>query len=438
MATYKVLQDIEADDKLLGPMTLRQFIYAVITAVSGFIIFKLATTSWILAIPLVPHTILFAVLAAPFGHDQPNEVWLLARVRFALKPRKRVWSQSNIKELVTITAPKKPERQLTKNFSQAEVKSRLQALANTIDSHGWSTKNVNVNISGQPSYSVTDSDRLVAPSSLPHEVSNVDITSSDDMLDEDSNPTAKNFERLIKTSAQTRRQQIVGQLQQPQTQPAQSEESDNKHWFFSKKQQENDQVPANLTSAPPPNVISPKSSDSQTSGNDTGDVDMNTDEATLLKQLQENKKKKTKHHKAGPTPAYQHMRTIQPLSEKTEEKTKSEPKIENQPEPPVTSKHAAEPRPAKQQPKRQEPKPTSTSNQSVDPANSTAAPYAPPPAPAQPAPSPAPQPPVTATPDPDILKLANNNDLNVATIARQANKKQEEEPPTDEVVVSLH
>ncbi len=31
MATYKVLQDIEAEDKLLGPLTLKQFIFAVVT-----------------------------------------------------------------------------------------------------------------------------------------------------------------------------------------------------------------------------------------------------------------------------------------------------------------------------------------------------------------------------------------------------------------------
>lgn len=33
MAVYKVLQDIEAEDKLIGPLTLRQFIYAAIGAI---------------------------------------------------------------------------------------------------------------------------------------------------------------------------------------------------------------------------------------------------------------------------------------------------------------------------------------------------------------------------------------------------------------------
>ena len=47
-------------------------------------------------------------------------------------------------------------------------------------------------------------------------------------------------------------------------------------------------------------------------------------------------------------------------------------------------------------------------------------------------------PPLTAAPDPAILSLANNNDLNVATLAREASKaKGEDEPPQDEVVISL-
>ena len=41
------------------------------------------------------------------------------------------------------------------------------------------------------------------------------------------------------------------------------------------------------------------------------------------------------------------------------------------------------------------------------------------------------------TPDPAILSLANNNDLNVSTLAREAHKAKHEEPPQDEVVISL-
>ena len=44
--------------------------------------------------------------------------------------------------------------------------------------------------------------------------------------------------------------------------------------------------------------------------------------------------------------------------------------------------------------------------------------------------------PVTRTPDPAILELANNDDLDIATIARQANKQIKQSP--DEVEIRLH
>jgi hypothetical protein len=44
---------------------------------------------------------------------------------------------------------------------------------------------------------------------------------------------------------------------------------------------------------------------------------------------------------------------------------------------------------------------------------------------------------VTAQTDAAILNLANNNDLDVATLARQAKKARNPEPPEDEVVISL-
>ena len=45
--------------------------------------------------------------------------------------------------------------------------------------------------------------------------------------------------------------------------------------------------------------------------------------------------------------------------------------------------------------------------------------------------------PVTPPVDPAIISLANNDDLNVATLARQANKANEQRPSDDEVVISL-
>ena len=215
MAVYKVIQDIEAEDKLIGPLGLKGFIYAIIAGLCIFINFRLlligTPLKWLFILLFSMPMILFGVLASPLGRDQPTEVWLLSRVRFFVKPRRRIWDQSGEQNLVTITVPKRPTRQLTKNLSQTEVKSRLKALAATLDSRGWAVKNVDVNIATTPSYlqAADSDDRLIAASALPSEVPPVDVHASDDIMDEKNNKTAQKFQALITEAADERKKALV-------------------------------------------------------------------------------------------------------------------------------------------------------------------------------------------------------------------------------------
>ena len=214
MAIYKVIQDIEAEDKLLGPLTLRQFIYGAVSAIFLYLSFlSLTKHASFLLILFLPVALAAGFFAFPWSLNQPTEVWALAKIRFFLKPHRRIWSQSGIKELVTITAPKRTEPNLTNGLSQTEVKSRLKALADTIDSRGWAIKNVNVNLSSQPmTLPYATSDRLIDVSALPQEVPAIDIQASDDILDPQNNPVAQHFEQMISASNQSRREQITQKL----------------------------------------------------------------------------------------------------------------------------------------------------------------------------------------------------------------------------------
>ncbi|MCA9346879.1 PrgI family protein, partial [Candidatus Saccharibacteria bacterium] len=75
MATYKVIQDVEAEDKILGPLSLKQLIFAAIAAGSIFIAFRIVVATGVIytAIPFLPFILVFGVLAAPLGRDQPTE-----------------------------------------------------------------------------------------------------------------------------------------------------------------------------------------------------------------------------------------------------------------------------------------------------------------------------------------------------------------------------
>lgn len=261
MAVYKVIQDIEAEDKLLGPLTLKGLIYAGLAAGLGFISFQLLTSTslgpgrWVIILIFFFPMALFGILASPLGRDQPTEVWLLSHLRFFVKPKRRVWNQSGVSNLVTITAPKKIERHLTKDLSQSEVKSRLKALATTLDSHGWAVKNVGVNLSTSPVYTRViepESDRLVDASVLSRDVPTVDISASEDILDEQNNLAAKNLDKLMKKADADYKKQIIsrfnaaredGAAQAGSTAPSPTvsqtalpdeEEIDNRRWWVKK------------------------------------------------------------------------------------------------------------------------------------------------------------------------------------------------------------
>jgi hypothetical protein len=217
MAVYKVIQDIESEDKIVGFLTLKMFVYALISGALVYINIRflmagiLGPLRFVFVFILFWPMLLFAVLAAPLGREQSTEVWILAHVRFYLKPRLRIWNQSGVLELVTVTVPKRIERQLTKNLTQTEVRSRLKALATTLDSRGWAVRNVAVNLNANPSYLdivEPESDRLAAGSNLPQTKTSADITESDDIMDAQNNSTAQHFETLMQQEDEKRKKAV--------------------------------------------------------------------------------------------------------------------------------------------------------------------------------------------------------------------------------------
>ncbi len=371
MATYKVLQDIEAEDKLLGPLTLKQFIFLAITIGIGFIEFTLLTNSalgvfrWPFVLVLLPPLFVFGFLAAPISREQSNDIWLLARLRFLLKPHQRIWNQDGISQLVTITVPKHIEHIFTNGLNQNEVKSRLQALANTVDSRGWAIKNVNTNLYAQPGYlNDAGSDRLVDPSALPQDVPIADIQASDDMLDPINNSTAQHLDMLVQASTQAHRQEAIGQMH-----PDSSSQKPADYWFMNKTAPPQGQLPQDYATFSQQQVVAPGAEDDAHPA-----AQPTVEEEALASRIAE------QHRMSAPVPN-PHIKTLRPLHDR-------EGHILQPPQAGPSQLSTAQP----------------ASDRSQEPAN------------------------------PAILGLAHNDDLNVATIARQAQKLSED----DEVVISLH
>src|SRR5690606_31590540 len=142
MATYKVPQDVEADDKLLGPFSFRQFIYLMAAAFGIAIAWLLGNIFLPLFILPLPIILFFGALALPLKKDQPMEVYLAALVSFHLKPRKRIWQPDGITSLIEVTVPRTVEVQRTKDISRDEAARRLSYLADIVDTGGWAVRGV--------------------------------------------------------------------------------------------------------------------------------------------------------------------------------------------------------------------------------------------------------------------------------------------------------
>jgi hypothetical protein len=363
MATYKLIQDIEAEDKILGPLTLRQFIFALIAVFLFYMCFIMVVKHVIFLLVLfLPPALFFGFFALPFGRDQPTEIWALAKLRYWFKPRRRIWNQSGVKELVTITVPKKIERVYTNGLSQTEVKSRLSALAQTIDTRGWAIKHVTSDAYTPQPIVGGDSDRLIDITNLPQEVpTDQETAETKDIMDADTNPIARQFDTMIDESSRARRQGLIEQMNAPSAALAASpagNPADN--WFMPQAPVAAEPMVISATPVPAAAPVDPAA------------------EATLSASLAD----RTNSQRVS----FGNLRTMQPLSAQKATGA-TVPVTDDSQVPPATGQPAA----------------------------------------------------MTAQRDPAILSLATNNDLNLATLAREANKNRGNAGQSpNEVIIPLH
>ena len=345
MAVYKVPQDVEADDKLIGPFSFRQFIYLLIVAAGlaiGYFLSKLFIPLAIIPLPIV---LFFGALALPLRKDQPMETYLAAIVSFYLKPHRRLWNPDGLQTLVQITAPKVVEVQRSNGLSQDEAERRLSYLASVVDSRGWAVRGV-------------DGQQALASSALTSDAF-YDAQSAVDMLD-DSSGVGKELDSRLDQAKARYHQEMLQRVQKPQPQaqpaaqpnPAITNIPDPYAALKPAPSQPVQQVPQQPTTVPLPQTQA---------------------QQTIAPPVQPQQDDQNLHLSVNPYPTSMHQSVVTPVDEtrqKPETKTTSE----------------------------------TTSEKQLSP---------------------------------DIMNLANNSDLSVETIAREAKRIQDKESSEDEVVISL-
>lgn len=220
MGQYKVPQNVEAEDKILGPLSLKQFIYALIGVGYGLLTFAILQKFIVVWVFVgLPPMILFMAVGLYQKKDQPFETYLTAVISYFVKPRKRYWEKEPIAEVFHVDPPPpKPELEVR---NPREVKGQLQQLAQVVDTRGWASKSPELQEGTNSEQPIIDlRDRLGAEvyATTPALPELPEVSLQDDILDTSNNARAQSLGVLIENTVQNVRQEALKSMKETATQ----------------------------------------------------------------------------------------------------------------------------------------------------------------------------------------------------------------------------
>lgn len=136
MSQYVVPQFIDVEDKILGPVTVRQFVIILIDFGIMFIVFKLASLGLMVLINL-PLLGTGLVLAFVRINGMPFHYFLLNLVQTVKNPNVRVWDKEytdvELKSFMNVKPPPPPPKKI---YKEAPTTSRLSELTLQVNTGG--------------------------------------------------------------------------------------------------------------------------------------------------------------------------------------------------------------------------------------------------------------------------------------------------------------
>jgi len=131
---FQVPQKIDLEDKVIGPFTLKQFLYLLAGGMLDYIWFRFFSLG-IAFILMLPTSAFFIAMAVAKVQDQPFPKFLQSLILFMFKPKQRTWGrQAPLPKLMVMTPKAKQEvRPESKKLTPGE----LEKLSAILDTKGW-------------------------------------------------------------------------------------------------------------------------------------------------------------------------------------------------------------------------------------------------------------------------------------------------------------
>ncbi|MBL4695106.1 PrgI family protein [Candidatus Gracilibacteria bacterium] len=146
---YKVPQNVQREDTIIGPVTIRQMIILLIGGAITYATYISMTASYVVAtwlwLPLVGIMSSITLAFAFFKiHNMEFHKYLMSLSEYHILPKKRTWIQASHRPYISILEKLKHSKKakITTNTKKKEEKS-LSELSKLLDSHG--EKNIQTN-----------------------------------------------------------------------------------------------------------------------------------------------------------------------------------------------------------------------------------------------------------------------------------------------------
>lgn len=127
---YKVPQNVQREDKIVGPLTLKQLIICGIGGTIAYAIYISLGKNYIW-VTWLPPVLIIVIITVAFAFIRPLDLsffkWLLLWIEFGLLPRERKWVQASAEVIPQLITSKKDK-------SKAEKKAEAKA-EQIIDKH---------------------------------------------------------------------------------------------------------------------------------------------------------------------------------------------------------------------------------------------------------------------------------------------------------------
>lgn len=143
MLQFKIPQNVQREDRIVGPLTLKQLIICMVGGGITYAVYITLAKEYFMEIWLPP-VIIIAILTMAVAFAKINDIpfpkWILLQIEFIFKPRKRIWTQGAGDVFISAYRIKKPtEEDKKREKKKEEIKptiDQINELTKILDTYG--------------------------------------------------------------------------------------------------------------------------------------------------------------------------------------------------------------------------------------------------------------------------------------------------------------